>query len=394
MKKIFPFIISILINLNFSAQGIEFKSDNLETLKAKAKSENKLIFIDAYTSWCGPCKWMASNVFINDTVGKFFNEHFISSKIDMEKGEGIKFAEKYNVMCYPNFLILDSNGEIIHRKAGSMQKKELISFGNEVFNKSKTYAYFKNNLEKENTNQKFLQEYIEYMKNTCVDISPLVANYFDKIDSSEYLAYENWRMILFHVNDVNSKPFKYFQNHADEFSKKYTSDSVNLKLYYTYNQFGRNLFYIKPFDANKINSFVGKLENSNLKPIRMAALSLKLSLLNKSNDLKNYELELIKNGDSLLHNDICNEVVWNLYEKSSNEKLLMKAKNWINNLITHQKDDENNFAELDTYAHILFKLKQNQEALKIANLAIEKAMKFGMKEVEYQETKELILKLK
>ena len=96
MKKIISFILSIIISLNFYAQGIDFKTENLESLKARAKSENKLIFIDAYTSWCGPCKWMASNVFTNDTVGKFFNQHFISSKIDMEKGEGIKFAEKYN----------------------------------------------------------------------------------------------------------------------------------------------------------------------------------------------------------------------------------------------------------------------------------------------------------
>ena len=394
MKNIISFILSIIISLNFYAQGIDFKTDNLESLKARAKSENKLIFIDAYTSWCGPCKWMANNVFTNDTVGKFFNQHFISSKIDMEKGEGIKFAEKYNVMCYPNFLILDSNGEIVHRKAGAMQNSELISFGQDVFNNSKTYSFFKNNLEKENKNQKILIEYIDYMKNTCVDITPLVNDYFEKIDSNDFVKYENWKMILYHVKDINSKPFNFFYNHFDDFSNKYTSDSVNLKLYYTYNQYGRNLFYQKPYDANKILKYIEKIENSKLKSVRMAAFSLKLNLLTKSNDLKNYELELIKSGDSLLHNDICNETVWNIYEKSSNEKLLLKSKDWIKKLIDSQSIDENNFAELDTYAHILFKLKMNNEARSAANIAIDKAIKFGIHEDEYRETKELINKIK
>lgn len=37
---------------------IHFEKSSFADIKAKAKKENKLIFIDAYTSWCGPCKWM------------------------------------------------------------------------------------------------------------------------------------------------------------------------------------------------------------------------------------------------------------------------------------------------------------------------------------------------
>jgi uncharacterized protein YyaL (SSP411 family) len=62
-------------------------------LSFKAKKENKLIFVDAYASWCGPCKLMVKNIFPLKTVGDYYNSHFINAKIDMEKGEGIELAK-------------------------------------------------------------------------------------------------------------------------------------------------------------------------------------------------------------------------------------------------------------------------------------------------------------
>ena len=63
-------------------QGICFYSGNWEEVCRKAAGENKVIFLDVYTSWCGPCKKMASEVFTLPEVGSFFNTHFINYKID------------------------------------------------------------------------------------------------------------------------------------------------------------------------------------------------------------------------------------------------------------------------------------------------------------------------
>src|SRR5215831_9330297 len=60
-------------------KGVHFE-DNLSwsAIQAKARAENKFIFVDCYTSWCGPCKYMAKNIFPQQEAGDFFNDKFIS----------------------------------------------------------------------------------------------------------------------------------------------------------------------------------------------------------------------------------------------------------------------------------------------------------------------------
>ena len=83
-------------------QGIKFEEGNFKSLLAKAKKENKLIFIDAYAVWCGPCKLMVKNIFPLKPVGDYYNANFINAKIDMEKGEGIELAKKIQCKSFPN----------------------------------------------------------------------------------------------------------------------------------------------------------------------------------------------------------------------------------------------------------------------------------------------------
>lgn len=88
-----------------------------EALQA-AKEANKMLFIDCYTSWCGPCKMMATRVFPQKKVGDYFNQHFVSIKIDMEKGEGPQLKDKFAIKAFPTFLFLDGEGKEVNRIVG------------------------------------------------------------------------------------------------------------------------------------------------------------------------------------------------------------------------------------------------------------------------------------
>ena len=74
-----------LYTSSFCQEGIHFEPLTFEQAKAKAKAEKKLIFMDCYTSWCGPCKYMTEQVFTRKEAGTYFNPRFISVKFDMER---------------------------------------------------------------------------------------------------------------------------------------------------------------------------------------------------------------------------------------------------------------------------------------------------------------------
>lgn len=120
-----------------ASEGIQFTEANWNKALAEAKSQHKLIFLDAYASWCGPCKMLKNKTFPNKEAGDFFNKNFINVAIDMEKGEGPSLREKYGVTAYPTLIIADGDGNIITYTQGYVNPKQLIEFGNFGLNKMK-----------------------------------------------------------------------------------------------------------------------------------------------------------------------------------------------------------------------------------------------------------------
>ena len=88
MKRLLIICMFVVLGNGVFGQGIEFM-DNEPWSKVlqRAKEQNRLIFMDCYTVWCGPCKGLAQDVFPQKQVGDFFNAHFVNVKYDMEKGD-------------------------------------------------------------------------------------------------------------------------------------------------------------------------------------------------------------------------------------------------------------------------------------------------------------------
>jgi thioredoxin 1 len=112
--------------------GIQFNKESWSSVLALAKKENKLIFLDIYASWCGPCKKLKKRTFSSDKVGTYFNEHFINVSLDGEEGEGVMVSSKYNVSSYPSLFFIDGDGKIISKAEGFLNANEIIQFGKTV----------------------------------------------------------------------------------------------------------------------------------------------------------------------------------------------------------------------------------------------------------------------
>ena len=114
---------------SINTRHINFEQSDWQTVLAKAKKEHKLIFLDAYTSWCRPCIQMAKDIFTLDKVADFYNTNFINVSMDMEKGDGPPIVKKYKISAYPDFLFIDGDGNLVHRGGGYQEAKEFIELG-------------------------------------------------------------------------------------------------------------------------------------------------------------------------------------------------------------------------------------------------------------------------
>ncbi|MFT4031591.1 MAG: thioredoxin family protein [Siphonobacter sp.] len=138
MKSLFVLLALCVTTFQISAKdepktsGIQFFHGSWKEALAKAKAEKKLIFFDAYTSWCGPCKWMQTKSFPNKQVGELYNAKFINVKFDMEEGEGITLSDKYPVQGYPTLFFIDGNGKVVKQVLGAQTPEQLLAVGKQV----------------------------------------------------------------------------------------------------------------------------------------------------------------------------------------------------------------------------------------------------------------------
>ncbi len=162
MKKLFASLIFSIVFLtqNFG-QGIEFFHGTWAEALEKAKSENKIIFVDAYAAWCGPCKRMAATVFVDPKAGDFFNPNFINLKIDMEKPENEEFAGKYPVSAYPTLMFINAEGKIVVKDVGGKSLEQLLDFGKRALGTTDNSGKLEEKYASGDRDPQFLYEYIK-----------------------------------------------------------------------------------------------------------------------------------------------------------------------------------------------------------------------------------------
>jgi len=119
-------------NTNKEYNSIHFEESRFKNALALAKKENKVIFVDVYARWCGPCKMMEREVFTDAEVANVYNSNFINLKIDGDLPEGNSFMKKYDIRSYPSFLFIDENGEVLDRKSGMMSSPQFRRWGQKI----------------------------------------------------------------------------------------------------------------------------------------------------------------------------------------------------------------------------------------------------------------------
>jgi thiol:disulfide interchange protein len=120
---------------NLVDKGIHFETEDWNIILDKAKIEDKLIFLNLYATWCGPCKMMKVYTLSNKDVAGFFNENYINVSLDGEKGKGLEIMEKYKLRSFPSYLFIDGDDKVVAQVSGYFPPKDFIVIGKSIHEK-------------------------------------------------------------------------------------------------------------------------------------------------------------------------------------------------------------------------------------------------------------------
>ncbi|MEI8137419.1 MAG: thioredoxin domain-containing protein [Bacteroidota bacterium] len=392
MKKNLFIALTLLSAFAFCQnKQIIFETGNFASVLTKAEMENKLIFVDAFTTWCGPCKKMSKEIFTMDTVANYYNKNFINYKFDMEKGEGIEFAKKYQVQCYPNLLVLNSKGELVHRGAGYMKGPDFISFAKDAASTDNNFYALKANYEKSGLTEKTIVNYISLMEGACLDASDLVSKYLKSVKDEDLSNEVNWTLLRDNVTDINSREVAYLVKNYREFELKYNTqveDKISkLGLMYFSN-------HLRAKELDKVAFEKSKQEFIKLNWPFSERIVFETDLRLNKRFNKPAFFKMASKPEFLIYNTknagALNSMAWTFYEEVTDKKQLEAA----SNMAKQACEIEGTYANTDTYAAVLFKAGNYKEAEVQAEKAIEKAKKNKMTSDEYKDTSDLLVKIK
>ncbi len=373
----------LLLGFNFvsfgQGDGISFVEAPWKEVLDMAKEENKLVFVDAYTTWCGPCKKMTRDVFVQPAAGEFFNKNFINVKLDAEKGEGVEFANTHNVIVYPTLLFLSSDGTLVHRSAGYHTMPQLIELGETALDPSQSLSAMTKRYDDGDRAPNFLYNYA-HMKWEVMDGShaPIASEYLKT--QSDWGTDENRAFIFKYLNDTKSDMFNYFVDHKADFETQFGASKVTQKLEGLLNSVlvsGEE----KP-DLEEVDALLAKLYPDRAEKLQS---NYRMSYFRSQGDRENYAKAAVNYFDKFsdVTADELNETAWTFYEVIKDKDMLKKALGWSKKSVKM----DNNYYNNDTLAALYYKLGCKKKAIKAAKKAIEVAKAEGQ---DYQPTNELL----
>ena len=386
MKKLSIILFMIFAGtLLYAQSGINFSEDNWEATLVNAQKSNKLIFLDAYTSWCGPCKQMAKKTFTQSAVGDFYNENFINVKMDMEKGEGPVLAKRYNVNLYPTLLFINGQGQVLHRTAGYHDGEQFIELGKDAINPQKQLASMENMYDNGKRDPAFLLNYAKARFNV-MDGShgPIASQYLET--QKDWNKAENMDLIFGMVSDVDSPLFDHLQQNKSNYIDMFGEVQVNRKINSIINSalFSQD----KEVSLEDAKAIFTKIDPENAD---MLHSRFRMTYYRQKGDRENYASSAIdhyKQYDAQGWDEL-NETAWTFYEVIDDKKLLKKAVKLAKKSVKMDSNYYNN----DTVAALYYKLGKKSKALKYIDKAIQLAKAAQMDYTASSELKDKIMSL-
>ncbi|WP_217602356.1 DUF255 domain-containing protein [Chitinophaga sp. GbtcB8] len=398
MKKMLLLLLGMPFFVCAQENGIQFEENlSWQQVLQKAKAENKYIFVDCYTTWCGPCKQMEKEVYPNDSVGAYINSRFISVKMQMDKTakdapairnwykDAEAIEKKYKVIAYPTFLYFGPDGTWTAKEIGFKSPADFMALAGKAILPGQKYVdpYKKYDrlLSKYNRSKKSYAS-MTYLVKTAKELGQwetadsLTKNYYQSLKRVKRGNLYNKDIIAFIADNIKTD--------HDPFFSLFFPDSKEVNTVMKKNGFAEKVVdriilyeYIDPLvKAAKGESepdwttFYTKLENKfNTTYADKALLTYRAnwSLVNRNHHdyIKYFILKVEKYGTdttNALMDATLNNFAWHVLMHSNDSAQINTVIGWMQR-VAHRNCCTPMSNIWDTYANLLYKAGRRDEAL-------------------------------
>ena len=344
-------------------------------VKEKAKKENKYLFVDCFTTWCGPCKYMTSTIFPQEKVGDFFNKNFVNVKVQFDKTkddtEDVKkwyadaeaMSKQYSIRAYPTFLIFSPQGELVHRLVGGGEADEFIAKAQKALNPETQYYTQLKKYQAGNATPETLRQ-LAYVASEAYD-----QENSDKI-SAAYLATqkdlytkENLEFLSRFTNNSKSKGFQLMlaePKRVDAVLGAGKADEIVSRVILQEEFYPKLRTPTLNYDS-LVAVTTAKYPTVNLtKSTDMLGVQFYQSI--KAWDkFQSAVLAYMKKYGSEVNPQMLNSFAWTVFENCKDPDCVSSALAWSKRSVDQTQEKEPAF--LDTYANLLYKLGKKDEAI-------------------------------
>lgn len=378
-------ILALALGLGLQAEKIEFRELSFKEGLAAAKAEGKPVFIDCFTTWCGPCKWMSANIFTESSVAKYYNENYVCLKIDMEKGEGVDIAKKYGIRAYPTLLYLDADGERLLVSVGANRDPQsYIDNGEQAKDPKRNLPYLSANVEDMFDDEEFMQSYFKTMSAANMLPAGMVDRYFEQFSPDEWFKDVNWEILQGSVDDVNSQTFRSVLANGDMLVEAQGEAGASYMERTAFYGLANMLYRARTEEAKaKYADSKNAIFAIDFPGAEKVTFQLDLLGFRMNENFEEYAVLAEKGAQKYYWDDAnqLNEMAWTIYEQVKDPKALKAALYWAERAV------ELNEAHhiIDTYAHLLHANNESEKALEMELKALEMAQAEGVSTKAYQE---------
>jgi len=342
-----------------------------------ASEQNKLLFIDFYTTWCAPCKQLDKLVFQNDSIKQILAKDYILLKYDAENDTVFHLSKKHHVSSYPTAIVLNRKGYVVNRKYGFP--------GNNFESLSKNVLDFTEQSAELNSQNEYLKGYSNTIDETKYPkfYNDYVNRTIKKVQPSDFDTFFSGKKHFFKEEDFT--PLFYFGRNApsnigdiilkdkQKYFELYGEQDVEILLWLlTSTKFNEAISENNDEKYDNAVAFTKRaLSQGWVNDILPAREIDRLKAQNKWGDVfKLYEER--KNRDGLDEEEI-NYISWDVYKNCDDQQVIAKCIDWMKEVT----DKNPELAYLDTYAFLLYKSGNNKKTKEVAEKAIEAAKKEG-----------------